>query len=578
MQDTNYAMQSLKFLFILLFLGFSSFCYCQSNDLDTLRKYSYEELENIFYSYKDGNQVENSKIIAQYYLQKARKEQKDKKYLAEGYVLNQYNQDLPVALRYIDSLGMISKNFRDDDRYPARIYLLKGLLYNQFDNETAALENFVTALKYAKEKNNKRQIAIAGLQIAYLNGYIGKHEETVKVLEYYYTHQDFLTEQDIEHIQINLADAYLDIHKYEKALKLIQKGIKQTSKNNEELKYNRYLILLGRYNLKIKKYSIAIQNLENCKKYFLKNNLDFDANYSMLYLGHSYAEFQNKEKALENFIKIDSIIQKTNNTFPELRYTYTYIIDYYREKKDKEKQLYYIDRFLTVDETLNTQFKYISRELPRKYDTPKLLLEKEEIISKLKKRRYLSYITIGLLCSMVIILTFLFVKAKRKEKEYKKNAQDLIKAVNDKSYSSEKTFENKVTDNQEVFDPEKNKISDDIVKNILRGLKIFEEKEQYLKNGITLNSLAKKLKTNSTYLSQVVNTYKEKTFASYLSDLRIDYALIRLVNDKTFRSYKLSVIAEELGYNNEQAFSKAFKRRTGTTLSIYLKEIEGNSN
>lgn len=179
---------------------------------------------------------------------------------------------------------------------------------------------------------------------------------------------------------------------------------------------------------------------------------------------------------------------------------------------------------------------------------------------------------------MVIILTFLFVKAKRKEKEYKKNAQDLIKAVNDKSYSSEKTFENKVTDNQEVFDPEKNKISDDIVKNILRGLKIFEEKEQYLKNGITLNSLAKKLKTNSTYLSQVVNTYKEKTFASYLSDLRIDYALIRLVNDKTFRSYKLSVIAEELGYNNEQAFSKAFKRRTGTTLSIYLKEIEGNSN
>ncbi len=411
-----------------------------------------------------------------------------------------------------------------------------------------------------------------------MNGYIGKHEETVKVLEYYYTHQDFLTEQDIEHIQISLADAYLDIHKYEEALKLIQNGIKLPSKNNEELKYNRYLILLGRYNLKIKQYSRAIKNLENCKRYFLKNNLDFDASYTMLYLGQSYAELQNREKAIENFIKIDSIIQKTNNTFPELRYTYTYIIDYYREKKDKEKQLYYIDRFLTVDETLNTQFKYISRELPRKYDTPKLLLEKEEIISKLKKRRYLSYIMIGMLCSIVIILTFLFIKAKRKEKEYKKNAQDLIKDVSHKSYSSEKTFEIEVTADQVVFDPEKNKLSDDIVKNILQGLKIFEEKEQYLKNGITLISLAKKLKTNSTYLSQVVNTYKEKTFASYLSDLRIDYSLIRLINDKTFRSYKLSVIAEELGYNNEQAFSKAFKRRTGTTLSIYLKEIEANSN
>ena len=568
-------MPNLKYILLLTFI-YNTFLYSQNKNLDTLGKYTYEELEDKFYNYKDANKLENSKIIARYYLQKARQERKDKKYLAEGYIFNQYNQDLTISLKYIDSLEVLSKDLQDD-RYPARIYLLKGLLYNQFDNEKAALENFVTALKYAKEKNNKRQIAIADLQIAYLNGYIGKHEETVKVLEYYYTHQDFLTNQDIEHIQISLADAYLDIHKYEEALKLIQKGIKQTSKNNEELQYNRYLILLGRYNVKIKQYSKAIKNLEKCKKYFLKNNLDLDANYAMLYLGQSYAEIQNKEKAIENFIKIDSIIQTTNNTFPELIYIYTYIIDYYKEKKDKEKQLYYIDRFLKINEILNSQFKYISRELPRKYDTPKLLLEKEEIINKLKKRRYLSYITIGMLCVMVIILTFLFVKAKRKEKEYKKNAQDLIKAVNDKSYSSEKSFENESNVDQIVLDSEKNKLSDEIVKNILRGLKIFEEKEQYLKKGITLISLAKKLKTNSTYLSQVVNTYKKKNFAIYLNDLRIDYALNRLVKDKKFRSYKLSVIAEELGYNNEQAFALAFKKRTGTTLSIYLKEIDNQS-
>jgi YesN/AraC family two-component response regulator len=47
-----------------------------------------------------------------------------------------------------------------------------------------------------------------------------------------------------------------------------------------------------------------------------------------------------------------------------------------------------------------------------------------------------------------------------------------------------------------------------------------------------------------------------------------------LANDKKFRSYKLTFIAEELGYNNEQAFTLAFKKRTGTPLSIYLKEIE----
>ncbi|WP_394351139.1 helix-turn-helix domain-containing protein [Chryseobacterium fistulae] len=71
-----------------------------------------------------------------------------------------------------------------------------------------------------------------------------------------------------------------------------------------------------------------------------------------------------------------------------------------------------------------------------------------------------------------------------------------------------------------------------------------------------------------------MNTYKEKNFTTYLNDLRIDYVLRRLVKDKKIRSYKLTAIAEELGYNNVQAFSTAFKKKTGTTHSIYIKEIE----
>jgi YesN/AraC family two-component response regulator len=82
------------------------------------------------------------------------------------------------------------------------------------------------------------------------------------------------------------------------------------------------------------------------------------------------------------------------------------------------------------------------------------------------------------------------------------------------------------------------------------------------------------VKTNTTYLSEIINSYKGKNFAAYLNELRINYALNKLVIDKRFRSYKLSVIAEELGYNNEQAFSIAFKKKTGTPLSTYIKEIE----
>ena len=562
--------------FFLLFIGYCNLLYSQNSLFENLNKYSYEELEDKFYSYKDNNENEESRIVAEFYIKKAKKENKDKKYIAEAYVLNHYNRDLPVALKFIDSLEIISKNLQDE-KYPARIYLFKGMLYYNADNLKLALENYITALKYAKEKNNKRQIAIADLQIAYLNGYIGKPQEAAKVLKYYYDNSGSLTNEDIQHIQINLADSYLDIDENKKALTLIEKGLKYTLENHENVRYHRYLSLLGAYNLKIKNYQKSITNLEKSKHFFLKNNLDFDANYAMLYLGHSYAESKNTDKAVENYIKIDSIIQKTDNTFPELRDVYSYLIDYYKEKKDKEKQLYYIDRFLKINSILDTQFRYISRELPKKYDTPKLLSEKEEIIKELKNKKYLSYITIGILCLLLIFIMILFVKAKRKENEYKKIAQELVKSVSEKSHFTENNIKNEVVANQEVFDSEKNILPNEIVEHILKELIIFEEKEKYLKTGITVDSLAKKIKTNSSYLSKVVNTYKEKSFPNYLNDLRIDYALIRLLNDKKFRSYNFSVIASDLGYNNEQAFANAFKKRTGTTLSTYLKEIDSSS-
>ncbi|MEF9476542.1 hypothetical protein OWR28_01155 [Chryseobacterium sp. 1B4] len=128
----------------------------------------------------------------------------------------------------------------------------------------------------------------------------------------------------------------------------------------------------------------------------------------MLYLGESYLSSNEKDKAAENFVKIDSIIQKTNNTFPELRDVYTYLVDYYKEKRDKEKQLYYIERFLNVDKTLDSQFKYISRELPRKYDAPKLLKEKENIINDLEKRNIFVFwsgsFVLGTNCCRIFLL------------------------------------------------------------------------------------------------------------------------------------------------------------------------------
>ena len=81
-----------------------------------------------------------------------------------------------------------------------------------------------------------------------------------------------------------------------------------------------------------------------------------------------------------------------------------------------------------------------------------------------------------------------------------------------------------------------------------------------MNKGITLGSLAKKIKQTQNICQKLSILTKGKTLQPISMIFIIDYAISRLANDKKFRSYKIPFIAEELGYNNEQAFTfLAFK-------------------
>ena len=172
------------------------------------------------------------------------------------------------------------------------------------------------------------------------------------------------------------------------------------------------------------------------------------------------------------------------------------------------------------------------------------------------------------------MLILAYYRSKKAEKQHKKIARDLLQSIADNHSENKVENSENIASKDNLKDRTNRVIAEDVAETILKELNLFETKEHFLKKGITLTTLAKKIKTNSNYLSEIINTYKEKNFNTYLNDLRIEYALNRLAKDKKFRSYKIPFIAEELGYNNEQAFTLAFKKRTGTPLSIYLREIE----
>ncbi|MGU3376570.1 helix-turn-helix domain-containing protein [Chryseobacterium sp. M5A1_1a] len=187
-----------------------------------------------------------------------------------------------------------------------------------------------------------------------------------------------------------------------------------------------------------------------------------------------------------------------------------------------------------------------------------------------------SSVIIGL-AALLALVSILYYKARKKAEKYKKNAFELTELLNEYNKSDIRNSitleEDNIFSDNTIADHFSKKVPEEIVQHILDELTNFENQKLFLEKGVSLSNLAKNINTNRSYLSIVINSHKAKNFTAYLNDLRVNYAITQIAEDPKLRSYKISGIADELGYNNEQAFCIAFKKKTETTVSAYIKEV-----
>lgn len=119
------------------------------------------------------------------------------------------------------------------------------------------------------------------------------------------------------------------------------------------------------------------------------------------------------------------------------------------------------------------------------------------------------------------------------------------------------------------------KLNEDIVQNILNKLDVFERERHFTKD-VTLDFLAKNFETNTSYLSMVINKNKGCSFPSYINNLRIDFAIELLHNEKKYRNYSIKGLAYEVGFSSVQTFSRAFLAKTGVNASFFINELNNS--
>ena len=202
-------------------------------------------------------------------------------------------------------------------------------------------------------------------------------------------------------------------------------------------------------------------------------------------------------------------------------------------------------------------------------------VEREKKNTIESKNSLIYFFLLPLLGLSIGVTIYLSKKKKKEKEEFEKIIQDLKTET-----FSASTF-NKSEKKYSDTDGQKNitsGLSEDKESELLEGLKKFEEKEKFREVTLTLSSLASNLKTNRTYLSEVIRKYKGGNYNTYINELRINYIVKKLYTTPEYWNYKISFLAEDSGFVSHSSFTTVFKSIIGISPSVFIQNLRNNKN
>ena len=570
-------MQKIFFVFLLIFAN--SLYLSQSvhgfHIPDSLQNKNAEQLQK---GYDKVFRIDNNKaeLYANVILSKGKKE-KNNDLIYDGYYKLAHNKGLKLenGHPYADTLLQITRNVNTKD-YPAKAHIIKGILFNYDYRYNEALDEYVQAKKLAGKKNIEQFFYVKKL-VGILKSATGEDKEALPLfLEYYQYEKGKMgtRDRDVKNYigsVFSVANGYNKNKQYINALPYIDLGIAECKKYNDFTHYPYLISSLGIANYYLKNYKESYNNHLEAEQKLIKNGDGWNLGITYYFLGKINGNLHKDRQAVHYFIKSDSIFAAVKKFDPFMRDGYEFLIDYYKKKGDKENQLKFINKLVAADNFLNNSKQYLSKEIYKKYDTPALLEEKEQLIHELNNKNYTLYIA---LCGGVLLLaivSFLMIRNRKKVELYRKQADQLL----EKSRLMEASaIQNDLKTEKAKEQKPRNILSDEKLQDIKAKLEEFEQNKDFLRKNITVDSLAKDFNSNRDYLSKSVNELKAKNFSQYLNELRINYIVEELNHNVKIRKHTIAAIADDIGYNNSESFSNAFRKITGTLPSYYIKLLQ----
>jgi YesN/AraC family two-component response regulator len=474
----------------------------------------------------------------------------------------------------------------------ATVYQLRGLYASKKDSmsDSKVTESYYRALEFAKKTNKKEDQLEFLIDIANLHFFSGNYEKSIQLREEVMHHLHhvklrsveeyfmLLKKQNISLVTVSneLSEDYLKIQNSEMARKYNQLSFDEVNDSTlseyyDNQFYTKWAVNKNYHILEGKLHWLEGNN-DSAKKSFLQafrkdpkdNSVDELFKIQKFYYFSKVAvkenDYQKAVDLLEQGKPQDvSVFQRYSN-YDDY---YLLLAKSYSKLKKEEQANQYLQTYIEIVEK-NRKSK---NELTRKVQQEEIAQVQEELV-KLEASKHMTERQLWYGGSLILLL--LIASARRIYVTNKRNKKR-FKAVLKKLEQKESQLVLNTGRNTQIH-TEYN-LKQELIDALKKGLKRIEKTEYFLRKECTQVAVAKKLKTNTAYLSKFMNSQYGFGFNTYLNNLRIHYAIQRLKNDKIFRSYTVQAISEELGYKSSNTFTKAFKKETGLLPSYYIKEL-----
>ena len=436
--------------------------------------------------------------------------------------------DYPNAFLYLneaitscDSLLYSSQDTNGIKLMYSDIFTGKGLIYKKLDSLDLSMQFINKALQYSLEVNDSITIAGAYCNIASIYQSKRENKHAVEV--------------------------------YKEAVKYMQKS------GFDEHKASIYTNMGGilEYNGEI---DSAFCYFQKAEPLFIKTDNKY--NLSILYncYGITYLNLEQYNKATEYFLKAIDVANSIDAG--KLVYAnYGILSNMYEEMGDYQQSIKYYKKYSLLKDSIageqarekisNLEIKYNTEKKEKENQELKYNIELKEIALNKKNKEITIYLIVVFI--VIILLSYILFLYRKKSRSY-----DALVQQNIKSLEIEKKLEQSMVTQLDCNLQQKSGIDKGFAELDKKLTRFMVDEKPYLWKQVTLDEFCKKLNTNRTYLSKLINEKYGQSFLDFISVNRIRVSRELLINPK-FKHISIEGIGEMSGFKTNANFHKHFK-------------------